>query len=266
MNSTLKSPAERTAPDTLRPDWTAPGRVHGFVTLRRGGVSSGPWGLQGGEAGGWNLGAHCGDAPHDVARNRAVLRDLLPAEPVWLDQVHGTEVFDADASAPCAVPPVADAAVTVCRGRVLAVMTADCLPVLLTNRSGAAVGIAHAGWRGLCAGVLESTVAALASRTADHDWIAWLGPAIGPRRFEVGEEVREAFVAHDPLAADGFTATGRPGKWLGDLPALARRRLADAGVASVFGGHLCTVEDPGRFYSFRRDRQTGRMASLIWLA
>ena len=266
MNSMPPSPREQAPPATLRPDWIAPARVQAFVTLRHGGVSRGAWGLPGGEPGGWNLGAHCGDDPRDVARNRALLRSLLPAEPVWLDQVHGIDVFDADGTVPRVVLPVADAAVTMRQGCVLAVMTADCLPVMLTNRSGTVAGVAHAGWRGLCAGVLESTVAALARKTSDHEWLAWLGPAIGPRRFEVGDEVRQAFVDHEPLAAAGFTATGRPGKWLGDLPALARQRLARAGVASIFGGHLCTVEDPDRFDSFRRDRGTGRMVSLIWLA
>lgn len=249
----------------LQPDWSAPARVRAFVTLRAGGFSRGAWGLPGGAPGGWNLGAHCGDDPADVARNRAVLRALLPDDPVWLEQVHGIRVHDADVMSGEA-PPVADAAVTTCSGRVLAVMTADCLSVLLTNPSGTALGVAHAGWRGLCAGVLEATVDALARKAVDHRWVAWLGPAIGPRRFEVGEEVRAAFIAQDPDAAMHFQPAGTPGKWFGDLPALARARLCAQGVRTVAGGDHCTVSDPERFYSFRRDRQTGRMASVAWLA
>lgn len=262
-------PADVAPRDCLIPDWDAPASVRAFVTLRSGGVSRGAWGLYDGSAGGWNLGAHCGDAAADVADNRARLRSFLPQEPLWLEQVHGDTVLDADlpASAVAASEsrPVADAAVSGARGCVLAVLTADCLPVLLTNARGDAVGIAHAGWRGLCAGVLENTVAALARKSEDHAWRAWLGPAIGPELFEVGEEVRAAFVDRDPQGASAFVPGATSGKWLGDLYALARLRLRASGVGVITGGNLCTVSEPRRFYSYRRDRSTGRMASLIWL-
>lgn len=251
----------------LLPDWPAPAGVRGFATLRHGGVSRDAWGCEGGRPGGWNLGAHCGDAPADVTRNRALLRRLLPAEPLWLDQVHGTVVFDADARPGTpATPPRADAAVTARRGVVLAVLTADCLPVLVTNASGSVAGVAHAGWRGLAAGVLEATLDALERLTDDRHWLAWLGPAIGPGAFEVGDEVRQAFAVADPGSAAAFVPARQPGKWMADLPALAKRRLAQRGVASIAGGEACTVADPRRFYSYRRDHVTGRMASLLWLA
>lgn len=250
----------------LRPDWPSPASVRGFVTLRGGGVSRGPWGLPDGAPGGLNLGDHCGDDPDDVARNRALLRQLLPNEPRWLDQVHGTVVFDADLGVPgSGPPPVADAAVTAKRGVVLVVLTADCLPVLFTNRSGTVVGVAHAGWRGLCAGILERTVGELARKTDEHRWIAWLGPAIGSRCFEVGAEVREAFVAVAPGAALAFRPASRPGKWFGDLHLLARQRLTACGIDDVRGESLCTFTDPDRFYSYRRDGRTGRMASVVWI-
>lgn len=250
----------------LRPDWPSPASVRGFVTLRGGGASRGPWGLSGGAPGGLNLGDHCGDDPGDVARNRTILRELLPGEPRWLDQVHGTVVFDADLGVPgSSPPPVADAAVTTKRGVVLAVLTADCLPVLFANRSGTVIGAAHAGWRGLCAGILERTVDELSRRTDDHRWIAWLGPAIGSRCFEVGGEVREAFMASAPGAAEAFRPASRPGKWFGDLHLLARQRLFARGVDEVRGEDLCTFSDPDRFYSYRRDGHTGRMASVVWI-
>lgn len=261
-----KSATDALRAAALRPDWSAPATVCGLSTLRPGGVSRGAWGLAGGAAGGLNLGEHCGDDADDVRENRRRLRGLLPSEPLWLDQVHGNSVVDGDACATGREPrPKADAAIATRRGVVLAVLTADCLPVLLTNASGSAVGIAHAGWRGLAAGVLEATVAALARASDDHRWIAWLGPAIGPTRFEVGSEVRHAFVEQDAAAAHAFVPAGAPGKWYADLFALARDRLAQAGVLEVHGGGLCTASDARRFYSYRRDRTTGRMASLIWL-
>ena len=260
------STPDRGGPRVLQPHWPAPAGVNGFVTLRAGGVSRGPWGLADGTAGGWNLGEHCGDASGDVTRNRALLRALLPGEPVWLNQVHGVAVHDADSALQTDTVPSADAAVTNRRGRVLAVMTADCLSVMLTNHSGTAVGLAHAGWRGLCSGVLEATVEALSRKTEDHRWIAWLGPAIGPACFEVGDDVRSAFLDRDSRV-DGFFRPGLvAGKWFGDLPGLARARLEASGVRSIVGADACTVSDPARFYSFRRDRQTGRMASVLWLA
>lgn len=268
MSSTNASPPADSAPGRLLlPDWPAPPCVHGFVTLRAGGVSRGHWGRADGHSGGWNLGDHCGDDPGDVARNRARLRRLLPGEPRWLDQVHGTAVLDADLPAPAeARLPRADAAVTARPGTVVSVLTADCLPVLLCNESGTVAGVAHAGWRGLAHGVLERTVEALGRRTGDHRWIAWLGPAIGPCCFEVGDEVHEAFARQDPASLPTFAAGSRPGKWQADLYALARIRLAGCGVRSVHGGDSCTACDSERFYSYRRDRVTGRMASVAWLA
>lgn len=264
----------------LRPDWPAPAAVQAAVTLRHGaGVSAPPFDR-------FNLGLRCGDDPAAVHANRRTLVGLagLPAEPVWLRQVHGTAVHicksgvsrDRDppghpvaahaapaAGADTVLEPEADAAVTATPGVVLAVLTADCLPVLLCADDGREVAAAHAGWRGLCHGVLEATIAAMA--TPPSRLLAWLGPAAGPQAYEVGDEVRDAFLAHDAAAHAGFVPT-RPGHWLCDLYALARQRLADAGVTRVHGGGLCTITDPARFFSHRRDRRTGRLASLIWLA
>lgn len=261
-------PSRRHPPDSLAPDWPVPARVRAFTTLRSGGISTGAHGLPDGRVGGWNLGAACGDDPAHVAHNRRLLRAWLPGEPVWLTQVHGTAVWGAEDVAPTTVmpAPVADAAVTIRPGRVLVIQTADCLPVFFASESGDAIGVAHAGWRGLAAGVLEQTMVALRRIAGDGQrWHAWLGPAIGPDRFEVGDEVREAFVAHDPQAAQAFRPAGEPGKWWADLYALARQRLCANGVATIGGGAYCTVSDPHRFYSYRRDRQTGRMASVIWV-
>ena len=238
----------------LTPDWPAPSRVRAAMTTRAGGVSTGAYASL-------NLATHVGDDPAAVAENRSRLRTALGlrAEPAWLEQVHGARVV----LLPRTNDGPADAAVCFAPGSVCAVLVADCLPVFLASRDGDRVGIAHAGWRGLAAGVVEATVAAL-----DCDpsrLVAWLGPSIGPRAFEVGEEVREAFVAQDAGAAAAF-APGRPGRWLADLPALARRRLAAAGVDAVSGGGLCTHADAVRFYSYRRDGATGRLAALAWLA
>jgi YfiH family protein len=239
-------------PDLLLPDWPAPPGVRAVMTLRTGGVSGGPYASL-------NLGDHVGDVPEAVAGNRQRLREALalPAEPFWLEQVHGTEV--ARFGGPDRRR--ADAAVALEHGQVCAVMVADCLPVLLADRGGTCVAAAHAGWRGLATGVLEAAVAALP--VDPSRMTAWLGPAIGPEAFEVGPEVREAFVAVDPDAAEAF----RPGtgdRWLADVYHLARQRLARAGVADVHGGGLCTVSEPARFFSYRRDGVTGRMAALIW--
>ncbi|MEW6313346.1 MAG: peptidoglycan editing factor PgeF [Pseudomonadota bacterium] len=235
------------------PDWPAPPGVHALQTTRHGGVSSAPYGTL-------NLGSHVGDDPLAVARNRMLLEPLLPSEPIWLKQVHGSTVTDAG-SAGCL--PEADACVSRHRGAVCVVMTADCLSVLLCDRNGSAVGAAHAGWRGLCSGVIEATVHALQSDPAQV--MAWLGPAIGPGAFEVGAEVRDAFLAQHEAAATAFTAS-TPGKWHADLYRLARFRLHAAGVTQIYGGGFCTYTDAERFYSFRRDGTTGRMASFIWLA
>jgi polyphenol oxidase len=244
--------------------WRAPPRVQMLVTTRRGGASAPPWDSL-------NLGEHVGDDAAAVAQNRRLLREAhgLPAEPRWLQQVHGVAVADLDA--PPAAIPVADAAFTTRPGTVCVVMTADCLPVLLAAADGSAVGAAHAGWRGLASGVIESTVAAMRARLpAGMPLQSWLGPAIGPAHFEVGEEVRAAFVAQDPADAAAFVASAA-GRWHADLYALARRRLAALGIGAVGGGTTCTYADERRFFSHRRDVQhrgldaTGRMASLIWL-
>lgn len=248
--------------------WPVPQRVHALSTQRAGGVSDGA----NHRYASLNLGTHVGDDPEAVRRNRALLRAVLPSEPLWLNQVHGTTVLDADAALPSdGLPPVADAAVTRTPGRVLAVMTADCLPVLLADRAGTVVAVAHAGWRGLAAGVIENAVRAM--NVPGDDIVAWLGPAIGPREYEVGSDVRDVFVAHDATygeahadqaAIDAFEARAN-GKYLADLYHLARRRLERVGVTDVHGGDACTFSEKERFFSFRRDGQTGRMASLIWL-
>ena len=247
-----------TAIGWIEPDWTAPAHVRVLSTLRGGGTSTGPYASL-------NLAAHVGDDPHSVAANRLLLREAahLPAEPLWLGQVHGVEVVRHDgADAP---PPRADAAYAVEPQRVCAVLTADCLPVVFADRAGSRVGVAHAGWRGLVGGVLEATIAALEASPADLH--AWLGPAIGPAAFEVGPEVREAYLAS--LAVPDTVACFVPnerGRYLADLYGLARLVLDAAGVTSIHGGGWCTHEDAQRFYSFRREGVTGRMATLAWIA
>ena len=246
------------APEFLQPRWPAPAGVRAAMTTRAGGVSTGAFAS-------FNLATHVGDDPAAVAENRRRLREALalPAEPAWLEQVHGPRV----AILPGFAGAPADAAVAFTPGSVCAVLVADCLPVFLASRDGDRVGIAHAGWRGLASGVVEATVAALGGEPGRL--VAWLGPAIGPRAFEVGAEVRDAFLAHDggcDGACGGSFRPGREGRWLADLPALARRRLAAAGVGAVTGGEYCTYSDPTRFYSYRRDGATGRMAALAWLA
>lgn len=253
------------------PDWPAPARVRALSTTRKGGVSAGPYGLADGSAGGLNLGTHVGDDPAAVATNRARLASYLPAMPRWLEQVHGCGVATADDAGQGDDVPRADASVSATPGHVCAIMTADCLPVLLCNTEGTVVGAAHAGWRGLCDGVIEATLARMAARAgAQAQWLAWLGPAIGPDAFEVGPEVREAFLQQalpdERAAVAAAFIAGGPGKFLADLYALARIRLARAGCTQVFGGNACTVREADRFYSYRRDRTTGRMATLVWLA
>ena len=239
--------------DYLTPEWPAPPGVRAVSTTRIGGISKGPWQ-------GLNLATHVDDDPADVLANRELLKMnlALPAQPRWLTQVHGRSVCELPvASDDCE----ADAASTKQPGEVCVVMTADCLPVLFCDRSGSTVAAAHAGWRGLAGGVLEASLQAFDDPA---EVMAWLGPAIGPESFEVGDEVREAFVSSHPRSETAFVAT-RPGHWLADIYALARIRLADAGVKAVYGGGLCTFLDAERFYSFRRDQITGRMASLIWI-
>ena len=238
--------------DWIVPDWPAPARVRALVTTRNGGASADPYTSM-------NLGQRVGDDPATVEANRLLLRTFLPAEPNWLHQVHGARVLRAEDPGEARE---ADAAITTQANCVCAIMIADCMPVLFADRAGSAIGAAHAGWRGLAGGVLENTISALG--VAPANLIAWLGPAIGPSAFEVGSDVRDAFIAIDPAAADAFRAHG-PGKWLADLFLLARQRLARAGVSDVYGGGLCTYSDPTRFFSHRRDRVSGRMAALIWM-
>lgn len=240
--------------ESIVPDWPAPEKVRALTTTRYGGVSLPPYASL-------NLGDHVGDDPFAVAENRRRLCDELglPAAPHWLSQVHGTGCCDATL-----VPTgsEADAQFAARSGVVCAVLTADCLPLLLCDVTGTRVAAVHAGWRGLLNGVIENSVRAMG---ATSEVLAWLGPAIGPTAFEVGEEVRHAFVAHDPRAAGAFVPAAG-GRWLADIYWLARQRLAACGIPQVYGGELCTYSDSARFYSYRRDGQTGRLASLIWIA
>jgi hypothetical protein len=234
------------------PDWPAPPSVGALATVRSGGVSQEPYSSL-------NLGDYVGDEPARVAGNRAILRAHLPAEPCWLRQVHGRVVATADDGN--AGNQEADASVARKPGVVCGILSADCLPVLFCDEAGTVVAAAHAGWRGLAAGVLEAAVRAMG--VAPETLLVWLGPAIGPDHFEVGDEVRAAFIARQPQAATAFRARGD--KWLADLYLLARLRLASLGTTRVFGGNFCTYGDAGRFFSYRRDGRTGRMASLVWL-
>jgi YfiH family protein len=237
----------------ILPDWPAPAQVRALTTTRQGGVSLPPYDSL-------NLGDHVGDDPAAVGENRRCLRATLglPAEPRWLSQVHGNRCCDA-ATIECGAE--ADAQYAERPGVVCAVLTADCLPLLLCDVAGRRVAAVHAGWRGLLDGVIENSVRAMG---AGDEVLAWLGPAIGPDAFEVGVEVRDAFIGHDPIAAAAFVPAA-DGKWLADLYQLARQRLAACGVHRVYGGGYCTFSESQRFYSYRRDGQTGRLASLIWL-
>ena len=240
------------------PDWPAPVQVRAVCTTRERGGSQGMYAS-------FNLAGHVGDDPAAVVANRRRLADrvALPSEPLWLSQVHGCQViYHSGTGCPGGNPPRADAAFADRPGRVCAVLTADCLPVLFAERHGRCVAAAHAGWRGLAAGVLEATLRALPADPASL--LVWLGPAIGAAAFEVGRDVFEAFTGPDPRAAAEFRPAG-PGRWHADLYGLARRRLAAAGVRAVHGGGYCTFTESTRFYSYRRDGTTGRMASLIWL-
>ncbi len=238
--------------DWIVPDWPSPARVRALVTTRAGGVSVGSFASM-------NLAMHVGDDPAAVAGNRQRLCAHLPAVPLWLTQVHGNRVVDAASATPGVE---ADATISRQPGVVCAVLTADCLPVLLCDEAGTVVAAAHAGWRGLAGGVVEAAVQAMSAPASRL--LAWLGPAIGPRAFEVGAEVRAAFLSHSPEAAAAFVAKEN-GKWLADLYRLATLRLHALGVERVFGGGFCTFYEAGRFYSYRREQATGRMASLIWL-
>lgn len=240
--------------ELITPEWPAPKNVQALFTTRLGGVSRAPYDSL-------NLGAHVGDDRQRVSSNRLLLGSYagLPSVPHWLEQVHGCEVVHCDTER---TPVEADAATTKRPGRVCAVMTADCLPLLLCNRSGTRVAAVHAGWRGLAAGVIEAALAQF--EEPGGEVLAWLGPAIGPDAFEVGEEVREAFLRVDPLTEPGFKRN-RPGHWLADIYFLARKRLSSLQVGYIGGGDYCTFTDATRFFSYRRDGVTGRMAALIWL-
>ncbi len=257
----MSAAADNAAPaQWILPDWPAPANVRALITTRTGGVSPGPWGSA--DGGGMNLGDSCGDTPQNVAANRRRLREFLPAEPCWLKQVHGTAVVNAQWAA---AGVAADAAFAIVPAAVCCVLVADCLPVLLTSADGRGVAAAHAGWRGLAGGVLQNAVTALRTGLADDSapLLAYLGPAIGPSRFEVGPEVLDAMQQSLPGAASAFTDHA-PGKLRADLFALARQALAQVGVTQVYGGGLCTMSDPERFYSFRHASPTGRQAALIW--
>ena len=247
----------------IRPDWPAPSNVKSCMTTRIGGISHGPYHSL-------NLGNHVGDDSHQVHKNRAQLTSLLnlPAPPVWLDQVHGTKILELPLESAAGIPkpgssPQADGSFTRQTDQVCVVMTADCLPVLLCDIQGTVVAAVHAGWRGLAAGVIENTVRSMTA--PPHSLLAWLGPAIGPDAFEVGQEVVSAFVERQPEAHHAFRQISKD-HWLADIYALARLRLRKAGVTQISGGGFCTYHESDRFYSYRRDKITGRMAALIWLA
>ncbi len=236
----------------ITPNWPAPANIKCLNTMRTGGVSQGPF-----ES--FNLGVHVGDEIAHVTANRARLTEYLPSEPMWLNQIHGTQV--AQSSQYTSVCD-ADASMAQQPNEVCVVMTADCLPVLFCNSKGTQVAAAHAGWRGLLDGVLENTVSAF---NHSSDVMAWLGPAIGPNAFEVGQEVKDGFCAQNGACESCFKPSINSGKWLADLYSLARLRLAAIGVSDVYGGDFCTYTDQARFFSYRRDGVTGRMASCIWL-
>lgn len=243
----------------LVPDWPAPPGVHALCTTREGGVSGGVYASL-------NLGDHVGDAPADVAANRALLREAIGARPVFLQQVHGTRLLALDADTPDG--GAADACTTTASGIACTIMVADCLPVLFTDARGQRVAAAHAGWRGLAAGVLEEAVAAFAPEARPDELLAWLGPCIGPEAFEVGDEVRAAFETTAPEAAQCFKPGAAAGKWMADLAGLARQRLHAAGITRLYGNDgstaWCTVHNPLLFFSHRRDRVSGRFAACIW--
>lgn len=235
----------------LIPDWPAPSNVHAAVTLRFGGVSLPPFDSL-------NPAFHVGDDPAAVEKNRQLINAglKLPAEPFWLEQIHSNRALEAN---PEISSRQADAGYSGKPSHVCVVMTADCLPILMCDRQGQFVAAIHAGWRGLVSGIIENTLAAMPNR----DWLVWLGPAIGPESFEVGEDVREAFMQKSPEFSAGFRR-GKPGKWLADIYVLAKVQFSQLRIKNIYGGGFCTVNDAQRFYSYRRDKQTGRMAALIW--
>lgn len=245
-------------PTLIHPGWSAPANIRAVCTTRAGGVSQPPWASL-------NLGGHVGDEPGHVRKNRMILADACGLQPGafgWLSQVHGTNVADLSVGDITGIPE-ADASFTRAIGRACVILTADCLPVILCDRNGTTVASAHAGWRSLCSGVLENLVASMG--LPGNTLMAWLGPAIGPKAFEVGPEVRAAFIAQDPQATTAFSPLGvREGHYMADIYSLARLRLEALGVENISGGDFCTVADSHRFYSYRRDGQTGRMATVIW--
>lgn len=240
----------------IQPDWPAPKNIRAFQTTRQGGFSQAPYN-------GFNLAMHLGDDAMTVAKNRQLLNPFLPSEPVWVNQVHGITVHDA-AKSSCFEN--ADASFSRQKNVVCVIMTADCLPLLLCDKQGTVVAAVHAGWRGLCNGVIEATVKKMAVST--EEILVWLGPAIGPESFEVGDDVRLAFIEKSPQAVEAFISKGQ-GKWLCDLYQLAKQRLHAIGVTQIYGAsvneNFCTFKQQDQFFSFRRDQTTGRMASLIWL-
>lgn len=255
------------ASSIIHPAWPdLPPSVGALATTRRGGASTGPYD-DGSGGGGFNLGMHCGDDPQAVQRNRDELQTLLPGRPAWISQVHGIAVVDAATVGPDQPVRVGDASVTDERGVVCTILTADCLPVLFADLDGKVVGAAHAGWRSLAGGVLGATVAAMRARGAG-EITAWMGPAIGSEKFEVGQDVFDSFLSLLPSAevVPCFVPiAGKPGKYLADMCSLARRALASDGVTRVHGGGRCTATERVQFYSYRRDGVTGRQASLIWI-
>ena len=249
----------------IEPSWAVSQRIQAFCTTRQGGLSQPPFNTL-------NLGLNAGDDSTDVLQNRSILRSTLPAEPLWLKQIHGITVSTpASRNALGNGPFEADASVTNIPNEVLAILTADCMPVLFTSKSGDVIGAAHAGWRGLSGGVLENTIdemIALSPGLTTSDISAWMGPAIGPSAFEVGEDVLQAFAQQgQDILSKAFTPIiGTPGKHWADIYLLARDRLRTLGIEQIDGGGFCTANDPERFFSYRRDKVTGRFASLIWIA
>ena len=249
----------------ITPNWPAPAPVHALLSTRSGGVSKVPFDSL-------NLGDHVGDQTKDVSSNRAIFTKALPNQPLWLKQTHSTVVSTPQSRKLNQGSVIeADASVSNIPGEVLVIMTADCLPVLFTNQQGTIVGAAHAGWRGLCSGILENTITQLlgiSNDTAVGDLLVWLGPAIGPESFEVGEDVVRAFQDSGlPFPSNAFTSiSDRPGKYLADIYQPARGRLQACGINAIYGGQYCTVRDGQQFFSYRRDGVTGRFASAIWIA
>ena len=249
----------------IEPSWVAPQQLKAFCTSRHGGVSKSPFNAL-------NLGLNAGDDSVDVLHNRSIVRSHLPAEPLWLKQIHGVTVSTpASRKASAGKPFEADAAVTDTPNEVLAILTADCMPVFFASKSGNVIGAAHAGWRGLSAGVLENTLQemlALSPGINPKDIVVWMGPAIGPTAFEVGEDVLQAFATQgQTILSKAFTPIdGNSGKYLANLYLLARERLRSMGIEQIDGGDFCTFNDSERFFSYRRDKETGRFASFIWIS